>query len=160
MDWLYLSVLFIHIFAAVVWVGGTFFLALVGPSVRRDGSGPAREFLREAGFRFRDASWVAVGLLVLTGVVILSRRGQLDDLPAAVARSPALGWKIGVVLAMIGVKAAHDFYVGPRASAAANATTGSPTALPVWRLAMFLGKANLILGAAVLFLGVLVSRGG
>lgn len=160
MDAFWFAIAFLHLLAAVVWVGGTLLLAVVGPAVRRSGSPGAREMLRIAGRRFLLTSWVAVGVLLATGVLFLGRDGVLADPGGALAARPALTIKVLVVAAMVAVKVMHDFVVGPRASRQAAARDGPPSAIPMWRAAMALGMANASLGVVLLGLGTIVAHGG
>ncbi len=107
--------------AALIWLGGMFFFALVGAPVLRKVEPPQlrAELFRSLGERFRSVGWAAIGVLVLTGVANLHFRGMLSmELlgNAGFWRAPlgqALGWKLGTVVLMIGFSALHDFALGP-----------------------------------------------
>ena len=57
--------LFLHIFAATIWVGGQIVLAAVVPIVRRFGG---KEATRAVARQFQRVAWPAFGLLVATGI--------------------------------------------------------------------------------------------
>lgn len=75
----YRILVFVHVLAALFWLGGMFFLAVVGaPALRRLESAELRAHLfHELGVRFRRSGWVAIAVLVATGVWILHLRGVL-----------------------------------------------------------------------------------
>ena len=56
--------LFLHVFAATVWVGGQLTLAALVPALRPFG----REATRAAARRFNRVAWVAFAVLMATGV--------------------------------------------------------------------------------------------
>lgn len=155
----------VHLLAALLWLGGMFFLAVVGAPVLRQVEAPdlrARLFQR-LGERFRTVGWWAIGVLVATGVGNLHFRGVLD---AAVLGSPefwtspfgrALAWKLAGVTAMIVVSAVHDFWLGP---AAERAGRGDPGADRMRRRAAWLARLNAVLGLAVVLAAVRLARGG
>ncbi len=155
----------LHVLAAFVWLGGTFFLGLVGAPVLRRVEPPelrARLF-RQLGERFRAIGWIAVLVLLVTGVLNLRFRGLLS---AEKLGDPAfwgtrygrtLGWKLGAVAAIVVVSAVHDLVVGPRAS---RSPPGSPEALRARRVTAWLGRIAAVLGAAIVILAVRLARGG
>lgn len=67
---------FLHILAAVVWVGGMLFLVLVAVPVLRGLPDRQRaEVVARVGERFRPVAWLCIGLLLVTGVANLAYRG-------------------------------------------------------------------------------------
>lgn len=155
----------VHVFAAMLWLGGMFFLAVVGAPVLREVEPPTlrAELFRRIGEQFRRVGWVAIGVLVVTGIVNLHFRGLLagDVLgDAAFWATPyghALAWKLGAVTAMIAVSALHDFILGPAAS---RLRPGDPEALRARRRAALLARANAVLGIVVVIAAVRLARGG
>lgn len=110
MPFLYLISVTLHLFAAILWLGGMFFLALVGaPVLRRVEPASLRSELFR---RILDAE-------TLGSVTFWKGRyGQ------------ALAWKLVLVVAMVSLAAVHDFALGPRAS---RHVQGSPEAIAVRR---------------------------
>lgn len=155
----------LHVLAALLWLGGMFFLAAVGAPVLRRLESPqlrARLF-RDLGLAFRRVGWAAIGILVVTGVANLHFRGVLRP---GVLTSPAfwstgfgtaLGWKLVSVAAMIVTSALHDFWIGPRAS---GARADAPAADRRRRWAAWLARANAALGVIVVVAAVRLSMGG
>ena len=163
MSWYYLNVT-LHVLAALFWLGGMFFLAVVGAPVLRSVEPPElrRELFRKLGATFRGAGWAAIGVLVVTGLVNLWFRGLLSAtlLESAFWATPyghALAWKLGSVSVMLIVQALHDFVWGPRASLV---QPGSAEQLKVRARAAWLARVNAIVGVVLVFAAVRLGRGG
>ncbi len=113
--WYTLS-LFIHILCGAFWIGGMLFLPVVLlPSIRDH---PERkELLYRTGIRFRLFGWIALGLLLVSGLANMYAKGlpfSLDFLFSD-PLGKLLGYKLvlfGVILLISGV---HDFYLGEKA---------------------------------------------
>jgi putative copper export protein len=165
MRFLYLTSVTIHLLAAMLWLGGTFFLAIVGaPVLRRVEPAELRsELFRRLGTRFRAVGWIAIAVLVMTGITNLAFRGMLNletlGSPAFWQRpyGQALAWKLALVAVMLALAAVHDFALGPRASRYA---LGSPEAEAARRSAAWLARANAVLGIALVAVAVRLARGG
>ena len=163
---LYLGSVTLHVLAAMFWLGGMFFLGVVGaPVLRRVQPPELRQHLFNAvGTRFRALSWWAIVVLLATGVLNLRYRGWLSwdsalGAPAfwASATGNALAWKLGAVSTMIGVSAMHDFVLGPRAGAAAP---GSAEALALRDRAVWAARLNALAGVVLVIASVRLARGG
>src|SRR5262245_36444679 len=104
-----LIVRFLHVVAALTWVGGMLFVALVLVPVMRPEEPPLRRRLvHAAGVRFRAVGWVSISLLIATGLVNVWLRPELMTLTRF--------WiKVGLVAVAILLGAVHDFVLGPRA---------------------------------------------
>lgn len=154
----------IHVLAAVFWLGGMFFLALVGAPVLRAVDPPelrARLFNR-LGLAFRNAGWAAIGVLVVTGLANLHFRGLLRwDVLASPSfwgtrYGTTLGFKLAAVFIMIVVSAVHDFILGPRAYHAAGTLAAGR-----WRRwSSWLARVNAIVGVLLVYFAVRLARGG
>jgi copper resistance protein D len=155
----------LHVLAALFWLGGMLFLGLVGARVLRTVEPPAlrAELFRRLGHAFRNTGWVAIGVLLVTGVANLHFRGLLS---AAVLGSSAfwstsyghaLAWKLVTVGLMVTISAVHDFVDGPRAS---RAIPGSAEALKLRRRASLLARVNVVIGVVLVFAAVRLGRGG
>lgn len=151
----------VHLLAALFWLGGMFFLALVGAPVIRKLDDPELRgrLFADLGRRFRTAGWWAIGILVATGFLNLHFRGLLD--PEVLASSDfwagaygrALAWKLGAVTAMIATSALHDFVFGPRAARAAGGGRHR-------RIASWLARLNAVFGIILVLAAVRLARGG
>lgn len=152
----------VHVLAAMLWLGGMFFLAAVGAPVLRAVEPPSlrAELFRRLGERFRGVGWAAMGVLVGTGVLNLHFRGllgRMDDGAFWASRyGHALAWKLGAVAAMIAVSAVHDFVLGPAAS---RLTPGSTPALRARRRAAWLARVNAVIGLVLVIAAVRLARG-
>ncbi len=132
----------IHVLAAVTWIGGMLFIALVLVPITRRLEDPAlrTRLVRETGLRFRTVGWIALGLLVLTGL------GHLWLFPVFLS-SPRFHAKFGLVLVALVLSVLHDFVLGPRA--------GRPGAAPALRVrASWLARVNVLVALAIVALGV------
>jgi len=155
----------IHVLAALLWLGGMFFLAAVGAPVLRRVEPPAlrAELFRRLGEQFRLVGWISIAVLIVTGTLNLYFRGVLtiDVLSsAAFWRSPyggALAWKLGAVSAMLVVQSIHDFVTGPAAS---RLQPGSIEMLRARRQAALLARLSALLGIIVVIAAVRLARGG
>ena len=155
----------VHVLAALLWLGGMFFLGLVGAPVLRAVEPPElrQRLFHLLGMRFRTVGWAALGVLVVTGTLMLRARGLL--VWSGVLGTPAfwrttlgfaLAAKLVAVLTMIVVSAVHDFLVGPSAS---RARAGSPEAIALRRRAALLARANAFVGLLLVIAAVRLARG-
>jgi uncharacterized membrane protein len=156
----------IHVLAAMLWLGGMFFLGAVGaPALRGVQPPPVRQKLfQELGSRFRRVGWVSIVVLVVTGVLNLYFRDWLHwsgVLGSAefwrTSTGHALAGKLLTVVLMISCSAIHDFILGPRAG---RATPGSSEAIALRKRAAALARANAILGVLLVVAAVRLARGG
>jgi uncharacterized membrane protein len=165
MRWLYLTSVWLHLLAAITWIGGMFFLVLVVvPWLRSGARVDAGAFLRETGARFRTVGWSCFAILLVTGLVNLWARGvrPADLLSPAWLGSPfgrAVGLKLLVFALVLGVSGIHDFVLGPRATAAIERDPRSAEAQRVRRQASLLGRVNVLLALCLVALGVVLVRG-
>lgn len=162
---LYLWLVTLHLLAALLWLGGMFFLAAVGAPVLRRVEPPElrAELFRRLGEKARGVGWGAIGVLLLTGTWMLHLRGWLDPALWGDARfwrstsGTALAWKLGAVSVILVVQAVHDFHLGPAASKAAP---GTPEALRMRRRAAWLGRVSAVVGLVLVVAAVRLARGG
>lgn len=155
----------VHVLAAMLWLGGMLFLGVVGAPVLRAVEPPSlrQQLFHRFGTRFRTIGWVAIAVLVVTGVVNLHFRALLrwDHVlgDAAFWRSPVghtLGAKLAAVTLMLIIGAVHDFVLGP---AAGRATVGSPESLRLRRRAALLARVNVLVGVLLVIAAVRLARG-
>jgi len=154
----------VHILAAMLWLGGMLFLAVVAaPVLRHVDAGLRRTLYDRLGYRFRAVGWICIAVLVGTGLVNLHFRGFLH---AAVLADPAfwttpfgraLAWKLVMVGIMLAASALHDFWLGPEAGRRAP---GSPEAARLNRAASWLARLNAIAGVVLIVAAARLARGG
>lgn len=156
----------VHILAAMLWVGGMLFLAVVGAPVLRHVEPPElRQRLFDGlGRRFRSVGWATVGVAVVTGIGNLYYRGWLhwDGVWNSAAfwgtrTGMALAAKLTFVVLMLAVEGYHDFVVGPRAG---QVTAGSPEAIALRRQAMWLARIAGVFALGLVVAAVFLPRAG
>jgi putative copper resistance protein D len=104
----------LHVLAAVSWVGGMIFLSLVlGPLVRsRKAAFEFMALFRSAARRFRFVVWGAIAVLLSTGPVLLHLRNLSVLDPTG---WPHVLWmKLGLVGALLLLTVMHDLLLGPQ----------------------------------------------
>jgi len=155
----------LHVLAAIVWLGGMFSLGLVGAPVLRRVEPPAlrQQLFDKLGRGLRLVGWIAIAVLLVTGVLNLWYRGWLAGsvlLNAAFWATPVgrlLAIKLAAVAAMLVISVVHDFVDGP---AAGRAEPGSADAVRLRRRATWFGRLNALLGLVVVIVAVRLARGG
>lgn len=150
----------IHVMAAVVWLGGMVFLSLVlVPVFRRGTFGADRRILFQTlARRFRVIVWVTIGILVLSGpLLVSSRTGTLEE---PEAWRSVLHLKLWLVAGLVLLTAVHDFWLGPLVGRLRReaADIPSPADLLLIRSSAVVARFGLVLGMAVLFLAVALAR--
>ncbi len=90
----------VHLLAAVAWIGGMLFLSLViVPALKHEPLASHRGILlRAIALRFRTVVWTSVAVLLSTGPVLLSWRGDSLVAPG--------GWPLALQLKLVMVAAA------------------------------------------------------
>ncbi len=148
-----LVVLWLHLLAVVVWLGGLLFQShVLFPQIKAGGGGPVAV---GAIRRFRPVAWSAVGLLVLTGVHNLTRLPPLGAL-LETGTGTLLALKLLLALAAISLAAHRDFGLASRLIRALEA---GPAPLTLLRTIAWFDRVVLLLGIVVLYLGLAVGRG-
>lgn len=163
---LYVFSVWIHILAAIAWIGGMLFLVTVMvPLLRKpEMRAKAAELFHVVGLRFRTVGWVALGLLVLTGITNLAFRGyswaQVGN--GQLFAGPfghTLATKLVLVLALLVLGVVHDFWLGPRATILAREKPNSPERERARKIASWMGRTSMLLALAVVALAVMLVRG-
>ena len=161
----FLVSMWLHLLAAIVWIGGLAFISMVlVPTLRDPALRPqALVLLRTSGRKFQRVAYAAFMTLGITGVanVYLKAGGSLEVVGALLPTSygHVLGTKVLLVLVIIAISLYHDFVVGPRAAQALEADPQSAAAQALRRRASWLGRVNMLLSLAVLTLALLLVRG-
>lgn len=133
----------VHVMSAVTWLGGMLFIALVLVPVARRVQDPhvRADLISQTGKRFRAVGWIALGLLVATGLTILSRRPWL-------LRAPAFQLKAALVVIALGLSVLHDFVLGPRVGKLPPRETAAR------RRVSWIARLNMLIAAAIVLLGL------
>ncbi|OGW50778.1 MAG: hypothetical protein A2V62_11400 [Nitrospirae bacterium RBG_19FT_COMBO_58_9] len=150
----------LHLLAAVSWIGGMMFLSVVlVPVLRREPFASQRALLfRTIALRFRVVVWGAIAVLLFTGPLLLHQRGIPITDPS--------GWplilatKLGLVTILLLLTLTHDLILGPRAGRILQLPMESRTrfdqALVRW--SPWVARFSLVLVLAILFVAVLLVR--
>jgi copper resistance protein D len=159
---LYALLVYVHVLAALLWLGGMFFFAVVGaPALRQvEPAALRRRLFHDLGLRFRRVGWWAIGVLVLSGIWVLHLRGALrwSQLSEMLYRETPFGralfWKLVMVLIMISASLIHDFVVGPQASFPGDRGERAR------RRAAILARGNAVAGLLLVYWATRLARGG
>lgn len=165
-------ILYLHLLAAIFWIGEMLFLALVaGPYARTLEPRQRSALFQALGQRSRPFAWGAVGVLLVTGMLNVHFMGiPLADLVQPQFYSTGLGAVLGPKLASVLVLLCgvgyHDvFLVRKRAGLMRRLETEGPQpditrALErSRRKASWAGRFNLILALLVAWFGVSLVTG-
>ena len=126
-----LLVLWLHIVAAVIWIGGNLVMAMVVvPYFRRSVSPVERiQILSQIGRRFEPIVWGCVLVLIFSGLLnIFLSYPDLTGLAGAFMRTLLI--KLLLVIVLIFLTAIHSFVIGPRLSQAVDALEPGAEELP------------------------------
>lgn len=162
---LYLLSVYLHIFSAVVWIGGiTFIVFVVVPWLRAGNQQMAGKFLRDTGLRFRSVGWACFTVLAVTGTFNLWVRGvRLSSFTDGAWLASPFGHtvmgKLAVFGAVLATSLVHDFVVGPRATRALEADPRSEESARYRKLASRLGRLNAVFALVLLALAIMIVRG-
>lgn len=162
---LYLASVYAHILAAMVWIGGSAFIAFVLAPLMRRRKGPDDGLLRAAALRFRTIGWISLGTLIVTGVANLAFRGVgFSDLVTGAAfrgaAGHALALKLALLAILLSVSGLHDFRWGPAAVRALEKDPGSAEAIRGRHRAARVGRFVFSLGLIIVACAVVLVRGG
>lgn len=152
----------LHVLAAILWLGGMFFFALVGAPVLRAVESPQLRatLFRDLGQKFRAIGWICIVVLLVTGVLNLKFRGMLGPMLFTstfwkTQYGHILACKLIAVTSMLIVQGVHDFYLGP---ASTRAAVGTPEAIQLRRRAALNARVNAVLGIIVVIVAVYLAR--
>jgi uncharacterized membrane protein len=161
--WYALS-LMMHLIGFAIWIGGmVFFLVVLGPAVHELEPGIAIRTLNRGRSGFELISWIAIGLLLATGIANLALRNPATA-PPGNAYMILLGAKLFVFLAMTVHHFLQVFKYSRRIAAQTAAVLPSAGAWPEalladWRRWFMLLKLNAALGPIAVLLGMALVKG-
>ncbi|MEX0685554.1 MAG: DUF4149 domain-containing protein [Balneolales bacterium] len=164
---IYLISVFIHLLSLTVWMGGMAFFAMIVIPITREKMFNVMniDLIRRTGERFRTIAWVCLILLLITGILILGDRGySWQDLWSGQLFQGTFGLILAHKLVLfgivLGISGFHDFYLGPKAAKLLSESLGHPVTDKFRKLSSWAGRINMLLGLVIIFLGVLLVRGG
>lgn len=161
----YVLSVWLHVMAAITWIGGMLFLMLVAvPWLRRGDRTQAARFLKETGPRLRNIGWICFAIVLVTGTFNLYVRGvRFESFADPDWRASGFGravlYKLGAFALVVVLSAVHDFVVGPRATDAVTSDPRSPRAARLRLWAVVLGRTNVVLALTLVALAVVIVRG-
>lgn len=157
--WYSLSLL-IHLIALALWLGGiVFFLVVLGPAVHELEPRIAITALNQGRFGLETASWIAIGLLLFTGILNLVARVPATGAVVNESYRVLFGVKLFVFGAMVVHHCLQVFKYAPAISSLTAQLPRSPTSWPEpllahWRRWFLLLKINAGLGPIAVLLGL------
>ena len=166
MQFSYTLVVLIHILAAIIWLGGMFFIAIVMVPVLRRLEPPQKriEVLSATATRFRAISWIAILVLLITGVLNAINHGvTMQKISTGEFFSSNFGkiliLKLILVFAMLVLSAIHDFILGPRLIELLNSSNpdSSQRLKKNRKYVSWLARINALLGILVVACAVTLS---
>ena len=150
----------LHVLAAVSWIGGMLFLSVVlVPVLKREPFASQKALLfRTIARRFRAVVWGAIAVLLFTGPLLLHQRGIPIAHPSGWPM--ALAIKLGLVTILLLLTLTHDLILGPFVGRIVQISSESRTrfdhALVLW--SPWIARFSLVLALGVLFAAVLLVR--
>lgn len=136
------------------------FLSLVlAPLVRSRQAVPeCMALFRSAALRFRIVVWLAMGVLLTTGPVLLSQRGMDPTNPASWSRIVIV--KLGLVALLLSLSFLHDLVLGPRVNQVSATPASSRTAWQktIMQTTRWLPRISLLIALAVVLAAVELAR--
>jgi putative copper export protein len=109
-------VLWIHVLAACIWIGGQITLGMIMPMLRT-----VPDVMRDIARRFQNLAWGAFAILIVTGLINLHDAGiSLTNLNAT-PQSRTLSIKLIFVFISGAAAALHAYWVTPRMRNASHA---------------------------------------
>ena len=155
---LYLTSVYVHILCAALWVGGMIFLVIVlMPSIRNHPQ--RRDLLNSVGMKFRTVGWVALILLLLTGLYNMHYRGVSFSQMFAGSYNTLFSIKLTLFTVVLIISAYHDFYAGPKTIKLMQQVDNPEVTKCYVRTARIIGQLNLLLALIAVLLGVFIVRG-
>ncbi len=160
----------VHVFSAVIWIGGAIFLALVMVPVARGMEPPAMGllFLRRAAIRFRGIAWILLSVLVISGVLALDYRGiGIDRFTEDGFWSTKIGTALGVKIVLVGIllilSGIHDFVLGPRVTdlmqQVPRGEQPPESTVAARKRLIMLARINLLIAITTAIIGLMLVRG-
>ena len=152
--WYHLTV-WLHIISGAFWIGGMLFLPLVLlPGIKDHPD--RRNLLMATGLKFRFYGYIALVLLLATGLLNIYFRGIHLSWRFFTAShyGRLVSLKLILFISMLLVSLIHDLFVGRKAIAQMKNNR------KLKLIASWTGRILLIISLVMAYIGVLLSRGG
>ena len=149
--------LFLHVLAAIFWVGGMLFLTIViAPFLKtvKDQKGFSLIY-QELGTRYRFWGWIAIVTLLITGPLNLYVMGVspliiFDPSFHGTSYGRTLITKLSLVFIIVVASLLHDFWLGPKARYSPRYSM----------IARALGRSNLVIALLIVVFAIFLRAGG
>lgn len=146
-------VMWFHVIAAMFWIGGMLFFALVVVPCLKGALNPSEKtsLISRIGKRFRICGWISLGILLFTGPLRLYQKG----IPLHSYGKP-LQVKLFLVFVMVLLTLVHDFVLGPKSIAMSQAGVVSN----VFQIGVrWMARLNLLIGLSIVLSAVFLVHG-
>ena len=157
---MYIFLSWIHLTAAMFWVGGMLFLSLVAVPTLKGSVDPvqAQGWFIALARRFRTFVWVTIGILIFSGLWLLPQHLQ--------GFLPFSGWptlvivKLMLVFLLIVTSVVHDRIIGPKVRGIKQKVKTEWTSADhvIVKFAPWVGRITMILGLAIVLVGAILVR--
>nr|MBI3613250.1 CopD family protein [Nitrospirota bacterium] len=155
-----LVLVWIHLLAAVLWIGGMLFLSLtLVPVLQQDAFASSRRPLFKAiALRFRRLVWPCILLLLVTGPLLLGRHGA--SLLAPMTWPPVVQAKLALVFLLLLLTVIHDLFLGPRVGRILGIPEESRSSRDRCLVdsSRWVPRLSLLLALGILFCAVMLAR--
>ncbi len=138
-------VLWIHVLAACVWIGGQITLGMIVPMLRN-----TQELMHAVARRFQNLAWGAFGILILSGIINVHEAGISWTKLNATPQARTLSLKLVFVLISGLAAALHAYWVTPRMRNASRAKRAAAVGT--------LGGLSLLAAMAAALFGVAIAQ--
>jgi len=160
MSVLWITIVSLHILAAVTWIGGMLFLSLVlAPLVRgRKSTAETVALFRSSARRFRPVVWVAMALLITTGPFLLAEKNIAVSHPSSWPQIALV--KVGLVAGLVLLTFAHDLLMGHKGSRIMATSVAERARWRQWLTTSvrWLPRLSVLLAVAIIVAAVILSR--
>ena len=157
--------LWLHLISLVLWIGGIgFFLFVFGPAAHSLPPGAGVQVLDKGRRSLQTLSWIAISLLLITGVFNLIFRGMATGFHLGPGYYSILAIKLFLFLTMFFHHSLQVFKYAPRIASLTAQTSQDIQSWPEpllsqWKKWFMLLKINATLGPIALLLGLALTRG-
>ena len=161
---MYPVLVFIHVIAAITWLGGMLFLVMVMVPLARRDAGVGFGSLRAAAEKFVPIAWAAKLVLAGSGAYLAWQYWDVRPETFFTGDTHLLSYlqmKTGLFVIVIIFSLLHDFWLGPRMMDRLDAARSSGSPLPTGPGRLFVqwaARVNLLLVLAVVALAVVMTR--
>ncbi len=150
-------VLWVHLVAVVIWVGGLAVVWLACVPVVTSAVRPPQDAARLAGMvvhRFQRISWEVMSLILVTGIIKLIEIGAARGFELGASYVGMLVAKVGLFATIAAIQVWQSFRLVPAFAASAPADSASPETERFKRRALVSAVISFVLAASAILLGL------